>query len=345
MLPLFMNLKGIWQLLKTTGQCWVKDNAARLGAALSYYTIFALPPLFVIVIFIGSLWLDERAVRSGLLEEVGGLIGKQGSEAIQSALTATNPHTTGLTASILAIGTLILTATGLFIELQSDLNSIWGVEEKPGQGIWGFIKTRLLSFAMVVVIGFLLLVSLIVSAALAAIGKYFTALVPGLNFVWTVVNWIVSFGVITVLFAMIFKVLPDVKIAWRDVWIGAGLTSLLFTAGKTLLGLYLGRNSTVTAYGAAGSLVLILLWVYYSAQILFFGAEFTRAFANRFGVRLVPKPHAQWVNPPPQVAQTPSVAAPGKRGVRRPLDPKTVHLIQLQDQVDSLRQEVSSQRE
>ena len=190
MLPLLMNLKAIWGIVKAAGQSWIKDNAARLGAALSYYTIFALPPLFVIVIFIGSLWLDERAVQSGLLEEVGGLIGKQGARAIQSTLSATNPQSTGLMASIIAIGTLILTATGLFIELQNDL------------------------------------------------------------------NWVVSFGVITVLFAMIFKVLPDVRIAWRDVWIGAGLTSLLFTAGKTLLGLYLGRNSTVTAYGAAGSLVL-----------------------------------------------------------------------------------------
>jgi len=340
-----MNLKAIWGIVKAAGQSWIKDNAARLGAALSYYTIFALPPLFVIIIFIRSLWLEERAVRSGLLEEVGGLIGKQGAQAIQSTLSATNPQSTGLMASIIAIGTLILTATGLFIELQNDLNTIWGVEAKPGQGIWGFIKNRLLSFAMVVGIGFLLLVSLVVSAALAAIGKYFAALAPGLNFLWTLVNWVVSFGVITVLFAMIFKVLPDVRIAWRDVWIGAGLTSLLFTAGKTLLGLYLGRNSTVTAYGAAGSLVLILLWVYYSAQILFFGAEFTRAFANRFGVHLRPKAHAQWIHPPEEEPLTQPKTRVTRAGFRRPLDSKTVHLVQLQDQVDSLRKEVRSQRE
>src|SRR5215471_2867345 len=189
-----MNLKAVWQILKDTGQCWIKDNAARLGAALSYYTIFALPPLFVIVIFIASLCLYERAVQSGLLEQVGGLIGNQGAQAIQSALRATNPHATGLLASIIAIGTLIITATGLFIELQNDLNTIWGVEEKPGQGIWGFIKNRLLSFAMVVVIGFLLLVSLVISASLAAIGKYFAALIPGLNFLWVIINWFVSFG-------------------------------------------------------------------------------------------------------------------------------------------------------
>src|SRR5437660_1472832 len=288
-----MDPKSIWRLLKTTYQAWLKDNVPRLGAALSYYTIFALPPLFVIVIFIGSLLLDEQAVRSGLLEEVGGLIGKQGAQAIQSALGTGNPQTTGLMASIIAIGTLILTATGLFIELQGALNAIWGVEEKPGQGIWGFIKNRLLSFAMVVVIGFLLLVSLVISAVLAAAGKYFTALAPGLDVLWMVFNTVFSLLVIAALFAMIFKVLPDVKIAWRDVWIGAGTTALLFTAGKTLLGIYLGRNSTVTAYGAAGSLVLILLWVYYSAQILFFGAELTQVYANHFGTRLEPKGHAQ----------------------------------------------------
>jgi membrane protein len=331
-----MDPKSIWKLLKTTYQNWLEDNVPRLGAALSYYTIFALPPLFVIVIFIASLCLDERAVRSGLLEEVGGLIGKKGSDAIQSALGASNPHVTGLFASVVAIGTLILTATGLFIELQNDLNAIWGVEEKPGQGIWGFLKNRLLSFAMVVVIGFLLLVSLVVSAALAAVGKYFSAMVPGLNVFWTIVNAVVSFGVITVLFAMIFKVLPDVKIAWRDVWIGAGLTSLLFTAGKSLLGLYLGRNSTVTTYGAAGSLVLLLLWVYYSAQILFLGAEFTRAFANHFGVHLQPKAHAQWVNPQASLPQLPSPAAKPKQPRRR-FDAKTVLVTELKHRVDALR--------
>src|SRR5205085_939946 len=157
-----------------------------------YYTIFALPPLFIIVIFIGSLVLDEQAVRSGLLQEVGGLIGQKGADAIQSALRASNPHATGLLASVAAIATLILAATGLFIELQSDLNSIWGVEEKPAQGLWGFVRNRLLSFAMVVGIGFLLLVSLVVSAALAAVGKYFSALIPGLSVLWSIVNILVS---------------------------------------------------------------------------------------------------------------------------------------------------------
>src|SRR5436190_13828723 len=176
-----MNLKSFPGLLKKSFQAWTKDHAARLGAALSYYTIFALPPLFIIVIFIASLFLDQHSVQSGLFEQVGGLVGKKGADAIQSALSATNPEAKGLLASILAIGTLILTATGLFIELQSDLNTIWGVQQKPGQGILGFIKIRVLSFAMVVTIGFLLMVSLVVSAAVAAIGKYFSSLIPGVG--------------------------------------------------------------------------------------------------------------------------------------------------------------------
>jgi membrane protein len=332
-----MNLKSIFKLLKASLQSWSQDNAARLGAALSYYTIFALPPLFIIIIFIASLVLDENAVRSGLLEQVGGLIGKNGSKAIASALSASNPQATGLLASMVAVATLILTATGLFIELQSDLNTIWHVEQKPGQGIWGFIKIRLLSFAMVIGIGFLLLVSLVVSTALAALAKYFTNLAPGLKVLWEIVNILVSFGVIAILFAMILKILPDIKIPWSKVWLGAALTSLLFTIGKSALGMYLGKNSTVTAYGAAGSLVLILLWVYYSGQILFLGAEFTKVFATRFGVHPEPKAHAQWITPRPRIPVAPA-ATPGKLvPVHKPRDPKELLLAQIREEVEGLR--------
>lgn len=340
-----MNVKAIWGVLKETIQGWSDHNAGRLGAALSYYTVFALPPLFVILIFIASLWLDERMVRSELFDQMGGLIGKKGAEAIESALNASNPHQKGLVASGIAIGALILTATGLFIELQSALNRIWGVEAKPGQGIWGFIKIRLWSFGTVVGIGFLLLVSLVISAALAAAGKYFSGLAPSMTVVWTVVNVAFSLLVITALFAMMFKVLPDVKIAWRDVWVGAGLTALLFTIGKFLLGLYLGTNSTVSAYGAAGSLVLILLWVYYSAQIMFFGAEFTRVYANRFGIKLQPKAHAQWVAVPSQEAMKVKQAKTAARSQalaperkKHPADRKEQLLGELQEEVEHLRE-------
>ncbi|MDB6022547.1 MAG: Ribonuclease [Pedosphaera sp.] len=200
-------------------------------------------------------------------------------------------------ASAIAIVTLLITATGVFMELQDALNLVWGVEENPGLGWRGFIKNRLLSFALIVGIGFLLLVSLLVSAGLEAAGKYFGGLLPGSVGSWRLVNTLVSFGVVTLLFALIFKVLPDVKITWRDVWIGAAITALLFTAGKFLIGMYLGRSTIVSAYGAAGSVVIVLLWVYYSAQILYFGAELTQAYACRFGQRIEPAKNAHWINP------------------------------------------------
>jgi membrane protein len=331
------SLKAMFKLLKEAASEWVADKCPRLGAALSYYTIFAIPPLFIIVIFIASLVFDEKEVRNSLFGQVGGLVGEKGAASIQSALTASESHKQGMVASVLAVVTLLLTSTGLFIELQSALNTVWGVESKPGQGVWGFLKNRLLSFAMIVGIGFLLLVSLVVSAALSAVSKYFSALVPGLDVLWTIVNLFVSLGVITVLFAMMFKVLPDVKIAWRDVWVGAFLTAALFTAGKFFLGLYLGHNSAVSAYGAAGSIVLILLWVYYSAQILFFGAEFTQVYAYKYGRQLQPKAHARWAEP---AAPAAAKAAKRERGERKPIKSsgrKGVLVSMLQDEVEELR--------
>lgn len=332
-----VNPKAIFNLLKASVGAWSDDKSPRLGAALSFYTVFAMPPLFIIAIFIASLVFDPAAVQKEMFSEVGGLIGKKSAEAIQSAMAAQYQSNKGLVASIIAIGTLILTATGLFIELQDALNTIWGVEAKPGHGVMGFIRIRLLSFAMVVGIGFLLLVSLVVSAALAAATKYIAGFFPSMGILSEIGGDIVSFAVITVLFAMIFKVLPDVKIAWRDVWIGAAVTSLLFTGGKFLLGWYLGRSSTISAYGAAGSLVLILLWVYYSAQILFFGAEITKVYANRFGVRLQPAAYARWVTPPKLESR------PDLEVTKKPHQPMTHParqarlLSELKDEVETLR--------
>ena len=337
-----MSLKKIAGLLQTAFKDWTRDEAPRLGAALSYYTIFAIPPLFVIVVFIASLCFDRQAVQTELFSQVGGFIGKKGAEAIQSALNTTNPHGKGLVASGIAIVTLVLTATGLFIELQAALNRVWGVEVKPGQGIWGFIKNRLLSFAVVVSIGFLLLVSLVVSAVLAAAGKYFSDRMPGLDILWSVLNALVSFGVITALFALMFKVLPDVIIALRDVWVGAITTSLLFTAGKSLLGLYLGSNSSVTAYGAAGSVVLILLWVYYSAQILLYGAEVTQAYANTYGAHLVPKSHAQWIQGCVQSPKAKGPAASATPAPQRAPGRKAALVFELREEVEALRAHVRS---
>jgi membrane protein len=329
--------KAIFNLLKASVSAWSDDKAPRLGASLSFYTIFAMPPLFMIAIFVASLFLDPTSVQTQMFSEVGGLIGKKSAEAIQTAMAAQYQTNKGLVASAIAVVTLILTATGLFIELQDALNTIWRVEAKPGHGVMGFVRIRLLSFAMVVGIGFLLLVSLIVSAALAAATKFISGAFPGLGFVSVVGSDLVSFVVITVLFAMIFKVLPDVKIAWRDVWIGGAVTSLLFTAGKFLLGWYLGRSTTITAYGAAGSVVLILLWVYYSAQILFFGAEMTKVYANRFGRLPQPASYARWISAPKEVPR-PNLE-PGKKSKLPELHPaRQARLIsELKEEVETLR--------
>ncbi len=327
-----MRVKTIGIMLKTAGKNWLDDRCTRLGAAISYYTVFAIPPLLIIVMYVLGLFLDAETVRSQLMTELNGLMGEKGAAAIEQALTNRGHQQTGFFASLVAIGTLVVTSTGLFMELQSSLNSVWGVEEKPGQGVWGFIKNRLLSFTMVLIIGFLLLVSLVISAVIAAASGYLNHLMPGLDSFWLVVNTLVSLGVVTVLFAMIFKVLPDVRIAWRDVWVGAVATAVLFTAGKSLLGLYLGRSAAVTTYGAAGSIVLVLLWVYYSSQILFFGAELTQAYANRCGARLEPKPHARWIEPRP-AGPRPQVDLPDEpRSDRRP------QLVrELREQVDDMR--------
>ncbi len=334
-----INPKAIFNLLKASVSAWSDDKSPRLGAALSFYTIFAMPPLFMIAIFIASLVFESSAVQSQMFSEVGGLIGQKSAEAIQTAMVAQYQSHKGLVASIIAIVTLIITATGLFIELQDALNTIWRVEAKPGHGLMGFIRIRLMSFAMVVGIGFLLMVSLIVSTALAAATKYITGLLPGVGIVSEIGSDIVAFAVITVLFAMIFKVLPDVKIAWRDVWIGAAVTSLLFTGGKFLLGWYLGRSTTISAYGAAGSVVLVLLWVYYSAQILFFGAEITKVYATRFGVHPQPAAYARWISPPAVEWR------PGREGVSKDRETQETPPTRQEQLVSELRDEVETLRE
>lgn len=289
--------REFWELLKAAVNAWFADRAQKLGASLSFYTILALPPLFVIVLFIVSLWVSAASAQQEIYGQLSALLGDAGAKAVENILTNPQQQTRGVIASAIAIGTLIITATGVFLDLQDSLNLIWGVEEKPGQGLRSFIRNRLLSFAMIVGIGFLLLVSLLLSAGLETMDKYFIGLLPGTIEIWRAINSVVSFGVITLLFALIYKVLPDVKIAWRDVWIGAAITALLFTLGKFLIGMYLGRSSVVSAYGAAGSAIIVLLWVYYSAQILFFGAELTQVYACRFGKRIEPTHNAHWINP------------------------------------------------
>lgn len=287
-----MKLKDIWTLLKDTYHQWSEDKASRLAAALSYYTIFSLAPLLVIAIAITGLVYGQQAAQNQIVGQIQGLVGHNGAQAIQTMIEGARKPSTSIIATIIGIILLLFGAAGLFGQLQDALNTIWEVTPKPNQGVWAMIKERFLSFTMVLGIGFLLLVSLVISATLSALGVFITGLLPGMDILLQVVNFVVSFAVVTFLFAMIFKYLPDAEIAWRDVWLGAIVTAFLFTVGKFLIGLYLGRSSVTSSYGAAGSLVVILLWVYYSGQILFFGAEFTQVYANKFGSHIVPEPDA-----------------------------------------------------
>jgi membrane protein len=276
-------LKAGAGLFKEAFRAWMVSKTPRLGASLAYYTIFAIAPLFLIAISMAAFFFGQDAATRDLYQQINGLVGHDGGEVIQSlvAAAAHRPRA-GLWATVGALITLGTGATAVFVELQDALNTIWGVERKEGgSGVWCFIKNRLLSFAMVLGIGFLLLVSLLLNAALTALGSFASGLLPEKRLILDVLNFVLSLGVITLLFALIYKLLPDVNIAWGDVWVGAFVTALLFNLGKFLIGYYLGRGSLVSIYGAAGSFIILLLWVYYSAQILFFGAEFTRVHSQR----------------------------------------------------------------
>ncbi|MEH2455699.1 YihY/virulence factor BrkB family protein [Nostoc sp.] len=283
-----MNLQAIWKLLQETFKEWSEDKASRLAAALAYYTIFSIAPLLIIVIAIAGVVFGEEAARGQIVAQIQGLVGKDGAQFIQTAIQNANKPQTGAIASIISVVVLLVGATGLFTELQDSLNTIWEVKPKPGRGVNNMIRLRFLSFAMVIGIGFLLLVSLVISSGLAALVKYFGNILPGIDLLWRIVNFVLSFSSTTALFGLIFKVLPDVKITWNDVFIGSVITSFLFSIGRFLLGQYLGNGSFGSTYGAAGSLVVLLAWVNYAAQILFFGAEFTQVYARRYGSGIVP---------------------------------------------------------
>lgn len=287
-----MKTKDILGLLKETWNEWNEDKAPRLGAALAYYTVFSLAPLLIIVIAIAGFAFGQRAVQEAVIGQVRGLVGEQGAELIQSAIQSAQHPTQGIIATVISAVTLLLGALGVFGALQDALNTIWEVAPRPGLSIMQQIRLRFMPLSLVLGTGFLLLVSLVVSAILAAVGTYFGALLPLPAFVFEIINFIFSLAIISLLFALIFKFLPDAHIAWRDVWVGAIITSLLFVIGKMLIGLYLGNASVGSIYGTAGSLVVLLVWIYYSAQILFLGAEFTQVYANKFGSHIRPAAHA-----------------------------------------------------
>ncbi|MCC7448121.1 MAG: YihY/virulence factor BrkB family protein [Anaerolineae bacterium] len=282
-----MNAQGFLELAKQTFSEWNEDKAPQLAAALAYYTIFSIAPLLIIVIGIAGLVFGQEAVRGQIVGQIQGMVGQQGAELIQTMIQNASRPAAGVLATIIGFVTLLAGAAGVFSQMKATLNQIWDVPPKQGpggiKGIIASIKQQFISFTMVLGVGFLLLVSLVLSAGLQAAGKFLGDRFGVSSGIWEIINFVVSFGVITLLFAAIYKVLPDLKIAWRDVWIGAAVTALLFTIGKWLIGLYLGHSSTASSYGAAGSLVILLLWIYYSAQILFLGAEFTQVYARKHG--------------------------------------------------------------
>lgn len=309
----------VLKLLKGTFDDWMEDNALRLSAALAYYSIFSIAPLLIIAISVAGLVLGDDAVRDQLDEQLKGYVGAQAAESVQSLVQSASKPSESWIGAVVGFITLMIGASGVFGQLKDALNTIWEVKAKGGAGIWGFVRERLLNFGMVLVIGFLLLTSLLLTTALAALSKYFESLVGMPAFVSAAFGFVLSFGVVTTLFAFIFKVLPDVEIEWHSVWIGAVVTGVLFELGKFGLSFYLARESTASSFGAAGSVVLLLLWVYYASCIMLFGAEFTQVYARESGHGIQPAKGAEAVTAESPAQQGLAAPAEATRSVAGPL--------------------------
>jgi membrane protein len=292
-------LKALWSVMKRALVGWWSDDVPRMGAALAYYTLFALAPVLVVAIAVAGLAFGPEAVRGEVVGQIQGLVGKEGARAVQAMLEGAAKPSSSIPATIIGLITFFLGATGAFLELQNDLDAIWRVKPKQSSSFFkALLRQRLISFALVLGFAFLLLTSLLVSAALAALHTYIGNAFPGVAVLWEALNVLVSLAVITALFAMIYKVLPDVKLAWSDVWVGGLVTAGLFTMGKTLIGLYIGTSAFSSTYGAAGSVIVVLLWVYYSSQTILLGAEFTREYVSRFGRHPPPEEFATGASAP-----------------------------------------------
>jgi membrane protein len=280
-----MTVDDLWGVIKAAVSGWVDDYAQSMGAALAYYTMFSIAPLLLIVISITGLVFGDEAARGEIFSQLEGMLGAPGALAVQGLLEGIRTPSESVTATVFGVALLLIGATSVFGELQDALDRIWRAPVRAGRsGWWVLIRARLLSFGMILGIGFLLMVSLVASAALAALQKWWGPLF-GAWAVASIIEVALSFLVFTIGFAMIYKIVPRVRIDWKDVWIGAATTSLLFTVGKVLIGVYIGRSGIASGFGAAASLVVVLVWVYYSAQIFLLGAEFTRAYAHTFGSR------------------------------------------------------------
>jgi len=282
------NMKVVWALLKESGFAWAQDNAPSMGAALTFYAILSLTPVLIVATAIAGLGFWQTVAEAEVLRHIQVLVGETSARVLQAAILSANRPAVGAIASMIGVGTMLVGASGAFVELQDALNKIWRVRRKSGSILLSAIRQRFLSFCLVLGTGFLLLLSLFSSAALGAVGRYMGHLLPWPVLFLESVDFLFSFGVITLLLAAIFRLLPDTEIAWNDVWIGAAIASLLLTTGKVLIGLYLAGSAVGSAYGAVSSPLVVLVWVYYSAQILLFGAEITHVYANKHGSRHEP---------------------------------------------------------
>ena len=294
-----MTLRELGEMAGAAASRWNEDNAIRLSAALAYYTLFSLAPVLIIVTAFAGFVFGDDAVRGQVDDQLQGLIGREGADVVQAMVKGARPTPGNVIGLLLGIATMILGATGVFAELRSDLNFIWRVQTPASSGLFSLVRDRLLSFAMVIAVGFVLLASLLVNAILVAMWTYVSGWLPLHPALLQIVELFVSLTVIAILFATMFKLLPDVAIPWSDVWVGGFATAILFTAGKTLIGLYLGQSGAASTFGAAGSLVVLLVWVYYSSTIFFFGSELTYVYAKRCGSR----------------CELPAVAEPSRRVV------------------------------
>jgi len=288
-----LSLNQIRQLVRTTITDWNEDKVPRLGAALAFYTALSIAPLVVLSLRLASIFFDDEAATGQLRGQMQSLVGESGAAAIEQMIAGGNESEEGVWVTLLGAATLLFGASGVFGQLQDSLNTIWEVRPKPGRGWMGMIRDRFLSLSMVLGVAFLLLVSLLVSTVLSALGATLDVLPDSLHFLAHAVDAALSIGVFTGLFGLMFKVLPDVEMSWRDVWVGAALTAVLFFVGKLAIGLYLGHSAMASSYGAAGSFVVLLVWVYYAAQVFFLGAEFTQVYANEYGSRIRPAANAE----------------------------------------------------
>jgi membrane protein len=272
-------VKFVWALLRDTVMAFVDDGALSRGASIAFYTVTSIAPVLVIVVAIAGLAFGEDAARGAIVSELSGLMGHQSAELLQSAIKSASSTSSGIIATLIGLAVLLVSASGVFGEMQTALNAIWKAEPR-GTTVTRLIRARIVSLGLVAALGFLLLVSLAISTVLAALGQYVDAVLPFGSELLELINFVVSFVLITVLFAAIYKILPDRHLEWHDVSVGAAATALLFTFGKYLIGLYVGSSAIASSYGAAGALIVILLWIYYSAQIFLLGAEFTKVYAN-----------------------------------------------------------------